>query len=124
MGAPLRIDFYSKIPYKMFMKWRWILLAAILCLTVWVCQVQSSEKGLLSRVWAYNGRSYQGTQSPEYNSYDMALRNYLVKRIERRFGVNLDPQKYSGFDLLEMESLFKCKKSDESFELFLKRFPR
>ena len=106
------------------MRWKRILFAAILCLTVGVCQVQSREKDLLSQVWAYNGKSYQGVQSPEYGSYDMALRNYLAKRIERRFGVNLDPQKYSGFDLLEIDSFFKCKKTSEPFDLVLKRFPR
>jgi hypothetical protein len=110
--------------YKVVMRWKWILFAAILCLIVGVCQVQSREKDLLSQVWAYNGKSYQGVQSPEYSSYDMALRNYLAKRIERRFGVTLDPQKYSGFNLLEIESLFKCKKTSEPFDLFLKRFPR
>jgi hypothetical protein len=29
-----------------------------------------------------------------------------------------------GFDLLEREALFKCKKADEPFEDFLKGFPR
>ncbi|OGP90826.1 MAG: hypothetical protein A2157_05075 [Deltaproteobacteria bacterium RBG_16_47_11] len=106
------------------MKWKWILFAAILCLTGGVCQVQSSEKDLLSQVWAYNGKSYQGVQSPEYISYDLALRNYLTNQIRQRFGVSLDPKKYSGFDLLEIGSLFKCKKSSEPFDLFLKGFPK
>ncbi len=100
------------------------LFAVILSLEIGICQAQAGEKDLRARVWAYNGKSYQGVKSSEYVSYDIALRNYVVERIQRRFGVSLDPKKYSGFDLLEIESLFKCKKSDEPFELFLRRFPR
>jgi len=70
------------------------------------------------------GKSYGGVQDPEYVSYDHALRDYMVKRIKKKFGVELDPKTYSGFDLLEIESFFECKKSDESFELFIKMFPR
>ena len=101
-----------------------LLFAAIFSLGIGVCQAQAGEKDLLSRVWAYNGKSFQGLKSSEYVSYDIALRNYMVARIQRRFGVSLDPEKYSGFDLLEIESLFKCKKSSEPFDLFLKGFPR
>ena len=100
------------------------LFAAIFSLWIGICQAQAGEKDLHSRVWAYNGKSYQGVNSSEYVSYDIALRNYMVERIQRRFGVSLDPKKYSGFDLLEIESLFKCKKSDEPFDLFLKGFPK
>jgi hypothetical protein len=70
------------------------------------------------------GKSYGGVQDPEYISYDQALRDYMVKRIKQKFGVELDPKKYSGFDLLEIESFFDCKKSDEPFDLFLKMFPK
>ena len=100
------------------------LFAAIVTLSVGVCQVQAGEKDLLSRVRAYQGKSYAGLKSSEYISYDIALRNYMVERIQRRFGVSLDPNKYSGFDLLEIESLFRCKKSAEPFDLFLKGFPK
>jgi len=77
-----------------------------------------------ARVKAYDGKSFVGFQDPEYLSYDQALREYLVKRIDQKFGIALDPKKYSGFDLLEIEALFKCKKSTESFESFLKMFPK
>ena len=72
----------------------------------------------------YDGKAYIGVQDPEYISYDQALRDYMVKRIKQKFGVEIDPKKYSGFDLLEIESLFECKKSDEPFDLFLNMFPR
>ena len=101
---------------------RYFLGAVILCLLVGVCQVRAGEKGLLSHVLVYAGKSYYGLKNAEYVSYDVALRSYIVDRIQRRYGVSLDPQNYSGFELLEIESLFKCKKSNESFDLFLKGF--
>jgi hypothetical protein len=76
------------------------------------------------RVTTYDGKYFAGLQDPEYISYDQALREYFVKRIDQKFGIALDPKKYSGFDLLEIEALFKCKKSNESFDVFLKMFPK
>ena len=89
-----------------------------------VCPTHAAEKDLLSQIWAYNGKSYSSLQNPEYISYDQVLRNYLAQRILRRFAVGLDTRKYSGFDLLEIEALFKFKKSSESYDLFLKGFPK
>jgi hypothetical protein len=65
-----------------------------------------------------------GTQAPSSFTNDLAFREHMVKRINKRFGVALDPKTYSGSDLLEIESLFKCKKSDESFDMVLKMFPK
>lgn len=103
---------------------KWILVPVVLCLMMNAWQVQAAEKDLRSQVWAYNGKSYKGIQTTEYNAYDQALRNYLVQRIGRRFGIRLDFERYSGFDLLEMESLFKCRKSNEPYDLFLRSFPK
>ncbi|MGQ9646587.1 MAG: hypothetical protein ACUVWO_08635 [Thermodesulfobacteriota bacterium] len=89
-----------------------------------VPQAYPQQERLLSEVLNYAGKTYGGLRDPEYISYDQALREYMVKRIKLKFGVELDPKKYSGFDLLEIESLFDCKKSDEPFELFLKMFPK
>jgi len=86
--------------------------------------VHSSDGSSKSRLLDYAGKSYTGTEDPSYIAYDLALREYMVDRINKRFGVVLDPKTYSGFDLLEIESLFKCKKSDEPFEMFLKMFPK
>ena len=77
-----------------------------------------------SQLLTQAGKSYGGIQDPEYISYDQALRDYMAKRIKQKFGIELDSKKYSGFDLLEIESFFDCKKSDEPFDLFLKMFPR
>jgi hypothetical protein len=77
-----------------------------------------------ARVTAYDGKTFSGFQDPEYLPYDQALREYLVKRIQQNFGIALDPKKYSGYDLLEIEAFFKCKKSNESSESLLKMFPK
>ena len=72
----------------------------------------------------YHGRTFTGSQDFKYPSYDQALLEYLVKRIGQPYGITLDPLEYSGFDLLEIEVLFNCKKSNESYDLFLKMFAK
>jgi len=72
----------------------------------------------------YAGKSYTGTQDPSYLNYDLALREYLVYRINKHFGVTIDPKTYSGFHLLEIEALFKCKKKEEPYNIFLNMFPK
>jgi len=105
-------------------KWILLLLFIVLFFNLTVCSVSAKEVVMPARITAYDGKSFAGFQDPEYLSYDQALREYLVKRIDQRFGIALDPKKYSGFDLLEMEALFKCKKSNEPFNIFLKMFPK
>jgi hypothetical protein len=72
----------------------------------------------------HTGKSFREAQDPEYRSYESTLREYMVKRIQQKFGLALDPKKYSGFDLLEIEAFLKCKKAEESPEAFLKQFPK
>ena len=103
---------------------RFFFLTATVLLVIGVSQVRAAPKSLFAQVQAYDGKSYSSVKTPEYLSYDEALRYYLVERVQRQFGINLDPKKYSGFDLLEIESLLKCKKSSESPDLFLRRFPK
>ena len=103
---------------------KYLFCSAIVLLVIGVSQVQADQKNLLAKVLAYEGKLYASAKTPEYLSYDMALRYYLVERVQRKFGINLDPQKYSGFDLLEIESLLRCKKSSESPDLFLRGFPK
>jgi hypothetical protein len=94
----------------------WLFLAAF--------EMSADEVFFDSQLLTQAGKSYGGIQDPEYISYDQALRDYMAKRIKQKFGIELDSKKYSGFDLLEIESFFDCKKSDEPFDLFLKMFPR
>jgi hypothetical protein len=108
------------------MKSKWVLTILFVILWSGITASSSIAKEIVTpaRAAVYDGKTFKGFQDPEYLSYDLGLRKYLVKRIDQRFGIALDPQKYSGFDLLEIEALLKCKKSNEPFDMFLKMFPK
>jgi hypothetical protein len=96
----------------------------ISCLLVGPFLAHASDVFFDPRLSTHAGESYGGIQDPDYINYDSALREYMAKRIHKQFGITLDPETYSGFDLLEIESLLKCKKSDEPPDIFLKIFPK
>lgn len=107
------------------MKSIWIILIlTLVCSIAMAGPVPSGPKEMASRIYAYEGTLFTGPQDPEYKDYDLALRNHLTRRIHKRFGIELDPKTYSGFDLLEIEALIKFKKSNEPLHLFLKMFPK
>jgi hypothetical protein len=105
-------------------KWIFIILIVSLYFGMTPSSTQADNRTLYSQLLVHVGKSFKGFQDSEYLTYDLILRDYLAKRINKRFGINLDPKTYSGFDLLEIEAFFKCKKSDEPFEIFLKMFPK
>ena len=105
-------------------KWVFTMIFLILLLGVMPSSALANRMATPPQVSAYDGKTFTGFQDPEYISYDQALREYLVKRIAQEFGIVLDPNKYSGFDLLEIEALFKIKKPNESFDMFLGMFPK
>lgn len=100
------------------------ILLILSCLIFMAPSSQGKENELNSEVLSHAGESYRTVEDPAYISYDQALRTCVVDRIKRDFGVVLDPKTYSGFDLLEIEALLKCKKAAESAEDFLKGFPK
>jgi len=107
------------------MKSIWIILIlALLCPIAMAGPAPSGPKEMPSRIYAYEGKLFTGLQDSDYKDYDLALRNHLTRRIHKRFGIELDPKTFSGFDLLEIEALIKFKKSNEPLHLFLKMFPR
>ena len=108
----------------MFRVWFISMFITALCCCIITPPCYSSNSSMQSRLLDDAGKSFTGTQDPSYISYDLALREYMVDRIHKRFGVVLDPKTYSGLDLLEIESCFKFKKSDEPFDMFLKMFPK
>jgi len=75
-----------------------------------------------SEILTYGGRFFRNPSSSEYVSYDQTMSMQVAERIKRRYRVNLDYTSYSAFELLEIEALLKCKKSDETVESLLKRF--
>jgi hypothetical protein len=101
---------------------------SILLVLLWIIFMAPSSQGkedeLSSEVLSHAGESYRAVDDPAYISYDQALRTCVVDRIKKEFGVVLDPKTYTGFDLLEIEALLKCKKADEPVEDFLKGFPK
>ena len=101
-----------------------ILILALACTIAMAGPAPSGQKGLVSRIYAYEGKLFTGPQDPDYKDYDLTLRNHLVRRIHKRFGIELDLRTYSGFDLLEIESLIRFKKSNEPLEPFLRMFPK
>ena len=108
------------------MKTRQVLWILLLISFLTLFSSWSDAKGIKfpSEINTYVGKSFKGLNDPSYQSYDQILRSYLVKRIRQKFGIGLDPKTYSGFDLLEIEALIKCRKSSESADTFLKMFPK
>jgi len=112
---------------KIFIKkmiWFLPTLTIVLCSCVITSSVYAKSGFLQSQLLDHAGKTYAGAEDPSYQNYDLALREYMVDRISKRFGIALDSKIYSGFDLLEIEALFKCKKSEEPFDIFLKMFPK
>jgi len=107
------------------MKREWILATSmILWLSFIAFSTHADDVFFDPQLLPHAGKSYAGLQDPDYLTYDLALREYMAKRIHQQFGITLDPKTYSGFDLLEIEALLKCRKSDEPVDTFLKMFPK
>jgi len=81
---------------------------------------QNSRARVLENV----GKTFAGMQDPAYQSYDLALRDYVARRISKRYGVAVDPKSYNGFDLLDIEGFLKCKKSNEALDPYLQKFQK
>ena len=104
---------------------RFLPILAIMFVSFFIASsIYAKGSSLQSQLLDHVGKSYTGSQDPSYLNYDLALREVIADRINKRFGIALDTKTYSGFDLLEIESLFKCKKTEESFDIFLKMFPK
>ncbi len=82
----------------------------------------SKDRKLPTEFLKYEGKYFKGVQDPEFQQYDIALRNYLSKHLKSHYGIEIDPKGFSSFDLLEMEALVKCKKKEESIDSILKFF--
>jgi hypothetical protein len=108
------------------MKLKWAFLIFVTGLSFCIIVSSALANGVFydAQLLPYDGKAYTGAQDPQYISYDSILREYMADRIHQRFGITLDPKTYSGFDLLEIEALLKCKKSEESADTILKMFPK
>ena len=81
-------------------------------------------QNLRARLLENAGKTFAGMEDPAYQSYDQALRDYVAKRINKRYGVAVDPKGYNGFDLLDIEAFLKCKKSNEALGPYLQKFQK
>ena len=81
--------------------------------------VPAYGQSLRAKVLQYAGKTFAGPQDPEFQAYNEALGYYVARRIQKRYGVSIDPKKYSGVQLLEIEAFLKCKKSGEPLGPFL-----
>jgi hypothetical protein len=81
-------------------------------------------QNLRARLLENAGKTFAGMEDPAYQSYDQALRDYVAQRINKRYGVAIDPKGYNGFDLLDIEAFLKCKKSNEALSPYLQKFQK
>lgn len=79
---------------------------------------------LPSEFLKYEGKYFKGVEDPEFQRYEIALRDYLANHLKKHYGIEVEPKTLSSFDLLEIEALVKCKKKEESIDSILKLFPR
>jgi len=110
------------------MKTKWILIILGLFLGVGsIVVVADAQQGSLrSQLLANQGKTFRGTADPEFVSYDLVLRDYVSKRIQKHYGEIFDPKNFSGFELLEIEAFLKCRKQFEPVMPYLEtlRKPR
>ena len=106
------------------MKTKWILLmlAVVLGIGSIVISADAQKGSLRSQLLANEGKTFRGTDDPEFVSYDLVLRDFVSKRIQKRYGETFDPKNFSGFELLEIEAFLKCKKPNEPVEPYLEKF--
>ena len=94
----------------------------VLTVLILTFPAHAQNKDLRSQLLANEGKTFSGMKDPSYASYDLLLREYVGRRIQKKFGVKVDPKAFaSGFEILEVESLLKCKKPGEPVEAYLQK---
>jgi hypothetical protein len=96
--------------------------AMVFAVLLFAYPAYAQRTDLRTQLLANGGKTFSGMNDPEFASYDLALREYVARRIQKRYGVRVDPKAYaSGFEILEFESLLKCMKPRESAEQYLQK---
>ncbi len=72
----------------------------------------------------YGGKTFKSPSDPDFLSYEREIKAILLDKIESQYGVELNGEALSSDQLLEIEALLRFKRSDESVEYILRRFPR
>ncbi len=104
---------------------QWVILPAmVFTVLILTLPAHAQKKDLRSQLLADEGKTFS-VKDPDYTSYDLALREYVARRIQKKFGLRVDPKAFaSGFQILEFESLLKCKKPEESAEAYLQKMQK
>ena len=71
----------------------------------------------------YGGKTFQSPSDPDYLSYEREIKPILLQKIRNQYDVELNGDVLSSEQLLEIEALLRLKRSDESVEHILSRFP-
>ena len=101
----------------------WMLLPAVVfTVLLFTYPAYAQRTDLRTQLLANGGKTFSGMNDPGFTSYDLILREYVARRIQKRYGVRVDPKTYaSGFEILEFESLLKCMKPGEPAERYLQK---
>jgi hypothetical protein len=104
----------------------WIALSAmVFTVLVFTFPAHAQRSNLRTQLLANEGKTFSAMKDPEFAAYDQVLREYVVRRIQKKYGVKIDPKAYgSGFEVLEIESLLRCKKPGEPAEPYLQKIQK
>ncbi len=83
--------------------------------------VRSQEASKLGS--KYGGKIFRIPSDPDYISYEREIKTILLQKIKSHYGVELRGDLLSSEQLLEIEALLRFKRSNESVEYILSRFP-
>ena len=96
--------------------------AVVSTVLIFTYTAYAQKSDLRSQLLANEGKTFRGMNDPEFASYDLILREYVARRIQKRYGVTVDPKAYaSGFEILEVEALLRCKKPGEGADPYLQK---
>jgi hypothetical protein len=98
-----------------------LVLVGFLCLVLCPLPALSQEASRLGP--KYGGRTFKSPSDPDYLSYEREIKSILLDKIRKQYGVDLNGDALSSEQLLEIDALLRLKRSDESVDQMLTRFP-
>ncbi|NIQ39543.1 MAG: hypothetical protein GTN81_13275 [Proteobacteria bacterium] len=98
-----------------------IVVAFLFSLFIYPPITKSQEASRLGTM--YGGKTFKSLSDPDYLSYEREIKAILLEKIELQYGVELNGDILSSDQLLEIEALLRLKRSSESVERILNRFP-
>ncbi|MBW2057683.1 MAG: hypothetical protein JRH07_10710 [Deltaproteobacteria bacterium] len=105
------------------MKRTLVLIALVSLLGLIACPPRAGSQQVSRLAAEYGGKVFKSPSDPDYLSYQKQAKAILLRKIRDRYGVDLNGENLSPDQLLEIEALLRVKRSDESVEYILNRFP-